>query len=257
MVQSGGLVGDFDVAQLMVILFVIFFVGLVLHLRQEDKREGYPLKDPAGGPDQEGFPPIPHPKTFLLMDGGSTTAPHPEIERPIAARRVPDTPGSPLIPTGDPLRDGVGPAAYALRRTTPLIYDVGKVQVMPMRSLPDWGVAYADQDPRGLRVLAADGVDVGVVVDLWIDRSVKILRYLEVEVKLALGTRRSLLPIYYTDIQVKRGRVKVSAIRSLQFVEVPGTAAPDLITAREEDQVNAFYAGARFFRGFATPTGAL
>jgi photosynthetic reaction center H subunit len=256
MPSSGGLVGDFDVAQLMVILFVLFFVGLVLHLRQEDKREGYPLKDPAGGPDQQGFPPIPAPKTFLLMDGGSTTAPHPEVERPIAARRFPNVPGSPLIATGDPLRDGVGPASYALRRTEPLIYDVGKIQVLPLRSLPDWGLAYADQDPRGLRVLAADGVDVGFVVDLWIDRSVKILRYLEVEVTLAIGTRRCLLPIYYSNIKARKGVVKVSAIRSLQFAEVPRTTAPDLITAREEDQVNAFYAGAKFFRGFPTPTAA-
>jgi hypothetical protein len=75
-------------------------------------------------------------------------------------------------------------------------------------------------------------------------------------VRLALGTRRSLLPIYYTDIKARKGLVKVSAIRSLQFAEVPRTAAPDLITAREEDQVNAFYAGAKFFRGFPTPTAA-
>ena len=257
MPQSGGLVGDFDVAQLMVILFFLFFVGLVLHLRQEDKREGYPLKDPAGGPDQEGFPPIPAPKTFLLMDGGTATAPHLEVEPPLAARRVPDVPGAPIVPTGNPLRDGVGPAAYALRKTTPLIYDFQKVQVLPMRVLPDWSIAYADKDPRGLRVLAADGIEVGIVVDLWIDRSVKILRYLEVEVKLALGTRRSLLPIHYTDIKARRGLVKVSAIRAAQFAEAPYIAAPDTITAREEDQVNAFYAGARFFRGFPTPTVAL
>jgi photosynthetic reaction center H subunit len=127
---------------------------------------------------------------------------------------------------------------------------------MPLRSLPDWGLAYADQDPRGLRVISAEGLDVGVVVDLWIDRSVKILRYLEVEVKLAIGTRRSLLPIYYTDIKAKRGLVKVSAIRAGQFADVPTTSAPDTITAREEDQVNAFYAGAKFFRGFPTPTVA-
>jgi len=255
MPQTGGLVGDFDVAQLMVILFFLFFVGLVLHLRQEDKREGYPLKDPAGGPDQEGFPPMPAPKTFILMEGGTATAPHPEVEPPLLARRVPNVPGSPLIPTGDPLRDGVGPAAYALRKTRPLIYDYHKVQVLPLRSLPDWSVAYPDKDPRGFRVLAADGVDVGVVVDLWIDRSVKILRYLEVEVKTALGTRLSLLPIHYTDIKTRKRLIKVSAIRGVQFVEVPGTSAADTITAREEDQLNAFYAGARFFRGFPTPTG--
>jgi len=75
-------------------------------------------------------------------------------------------------------------------------------------------------------------------------------------VKLAIGTRRSLLPIYYTNIKAKRGLVKVSAIRGVQFAEVPRTSSPDLITAREEDQVNAFYAGARFFRGFPTPVGA-
>jgi photosynthetic reaction center H subunit len=48
-----------DFAQLLVVAFFIFFAGLILHLRAEDKREGYPLKDPAGGPDQVGFPEIP------------------------------------------------------------------------------------------------------------------------------------------------------------------------------------------------------
>ena len=252
--QVGSLIGDLDVAQFMVILFFIFFVGLVLHLRQEDKREGYPLVDPAGSRyehgGEEGFPPIPRPKTFRLMDGGAVTAPHPEVERPLAARRVPDVPGSPYTPTGDPLRDGVGPASYAMRRDAPLVYNYAKVQVLPLRSIPAWAVV-SKNDPRGMRVVAADGIEVGVVVDLWVDRSVKILRYLQVETGSGDTSRQVLLPIYHTDIRNRKRIVKVNAIRAAQFAEVPRTAEPDTITAREEDQVNAFYAGADFFRRFS------
>jgi photosynthetic reaction center H subunit len=61
------------------------------------------------------------------------------------------------------------------------------------------------------------------------------------------GPRTALLPIYYSDIKRKRGCVKVSALRAAQFAEAPAIAEPDRITAREEDQVNAFFAGARFF----------
>jgi photosynthetic reaction center H subunit len=257
--QTGAIIGGFDIAQFMVILFVLFFTGLVLHLRQEDKREGYPLTDPAGPRfehgGEEGFPPMPRPKSFLTMHGDIVSAPHPEAEPALAARRVPDIPGSPYTPTGDPLRDGVGPAAYAMRREAPLIYDYDAVQVLPMRSLPDWAVV-SDIDPQGMAVLAADGVEVGEVVDLWIDRSVKILRYLEVEVRLAEGSRRALLPIYYTDIKSRKRLVKVAAIRGAQFAEVPVTGHPDTITAREEDQINAFYAGAKFFRRFPVPEAA-
>jgi photosynthetic reaction center H subunit len=251
--QTGGLIGDFDVAQLMVILFFLFFVGLVLHLRQEDKREGYPLTDPAGSRyehgGEQGFPPMPRPKTYRLMDGGATSAPHPEVERPLAARRVPDVPGSPYVATGDPLRDGLGPASYSMRKDTPLVYNYDKVQVLPLRSLPEWAVI-SDLDPRGMSVIAADGVQAGVVVDLWVDRSVKILRYLEIEVALGEASRRALLPIYYTDIKERKRLVKVSALRAAQFAQVPLTAQADTITAREEDRVNAFYAGADFFHKF-------
>lgn len=38
------LVGELDVAILCVIAFVVFFLGLLCYLRQEDKRGGYPLE---------------------------------------------------------------------------------------------------------------------------------------------------------------------------------------------------------------------
>jgi photosynthetic reaction center H subunit len=244
---QGSIIGNLDVAQLMVIVFFIFFAGLVLYLRREDKREGYPLKDPADGRPSTGFPDMPPPKTFRLLGGGAVTAPHAEVEPDLAAQRLFNFPGSPITPTGDPLRDGVGPAAYVLRREEPMIYQLGMVSVLPMRSLKDWSVIDGDADPRGMEVIGADGVVAGVVRDLWIDRGVKILRYLEVELAGAIDGRSVLLPIYCTDVKRKRSRVKVSAIRAAQFAEAPRTADPDRITAREEDQVNAFYAGGRFF----------
>jgi len=245
--SAGHIISQIDVAQVMVWLFFLFFGGLILHLRAEDKREGYPLKDPAGGGDEQGFPAMPAPKTFILIEGGLAYAPHPETERPLAARRQFDFPGSPLVPTGDPLADGVGPAAFVARKDAPLIYETDKIQLAPMRALDGWSLADGDPDPRGMTVIGADGVAAGVVRDLWIDRSVKILRYLEVEVTLGDDARRTLLPIFYTDIRRRKGAVKVRAVRAAQFRFAPQLREPNSVTAREEDQVNAFYAGAQFF----------
>ena len=249
--ETGAIIGHIDVAEALVVVFFIFFFGLVLHLRTEDKREGYPLTDPAGGGDGEGFPPMPEPKTFLLRQGGAVTAPHPEAERPLAAIRAFPFPGSSLDPTGDPLADGVGPAAYALRRSEPLWFAPGEVQVCPLRAAPGWGLAKGDVDPRGLPVIDIYGATAGVVRDLWVDRGVKILRYLEVEAEDGV---RTLMPIFHTDIRRLQGRVSLKAVRAAQVSQAPRLAEPDVITAREEDRINAFYAGAQFFGREGAPT---
>ena len=250
--ETGAVIGHIDIAQALVVIFFIFFFGLVLHLRTEDKREGYPLVDPAGGGDGEGFPPMPAPKTYLLPQGGAVTAPHLSVERPLAAIRTFPFPGSSLDPTGDPLEDGVGPAAYALRRTEPIWFSPGVVQVSPMRTAEGWALAKGDVDPRGLPVVDIYGATAGVVRDLWVDRGVNILRYLEVEAEDGV---RTLLPIYHTDIRRLQGRVSLKAVRAAQVAKAPRLAEPDLITAREEDRINAFYAGAQFFgrEGARTP----
>ncbi len=245
--MPGMLVGNIDVTQIVLSAFVLFFVLLVLHLRAEDKREGYPMIDPADGARSEGFPPIPRPKTFVLMDGGLAQAPHDDVLRTFALERLHDNPGSPLTPTGDPLIDAVGPASYGLRRTTPLIYREGQVQMAPLRLLGGWSLGDGDPDPRGMTVVAVDGKVAGVVTDVWIDKSVKILRYLEVELSGPAG-RRILLPIYHTDIRRRAREVRVKAARAARFADAPAPAEPDVVTAREEDQINAFWAGARFFR---------
>ena len=247
MLGNGAIIGDVDVAQLLVAAFVIFFVGLVLHLRQEDKREGYPLTDPAGGSDGEGFPPMPKPKIFYRPDRTVWIAPHPEIERPLAARRAFPFPGSSLDPTGDPLTDGVGPAAWAMRRDEPMAFSSGKTQLTPMRIATDWVVAKGDVDPRGLPVIDAWNERAGVVSDLWIDRGVNILRYLEVELD-GEGGGRVLLPIHHTDIRRRQARIALrGGVRAAHLRRAPTLASPDGVTAREEDRINAFYAGAAFF----------
>jgi photosynthetic reaction center H subunit len=116
-----------------------------------------------------------------------------------------------------------------------------------MRALEDWRVIRGDADPRGMPVFSADGKEAGTVSDLWVDRSVKILRYLEVELAGAADTRRVLLPIYYANVERRRGRVKVSALHAWQFADVPALRDPDQVTAREEDQINAYYAGGLFY----------
>jgi len=236
-----------DFAQILVVAFFIFFAGLILHLRQEDKREGYPLKDPAGGPDQVGFPDVPKAKVFMLREGPPVTAPHSDPQPELAARRLHPDPGSPLIPTGDPLADGVGPAAWALRKETPMIFAPDVVQVAPMRRLEGFSILRGDPDPRGMTVIGSDGGRVGVVKDVWIDRGVKIVRYLEIALDQAVGPGRALVPIYDCDIRPSRGLVKVSAAPAARFAAAPKLRDPDQITAREEDQVSAFFAGAQFY----------
>lgn len=61
-----------DGAQIVLWAFWFFFFGLVVYLRREDKREGYPLESPQG--PREGWPPVPEKKTYLHAappDGGT------------------------------------------------------------------------------------------------------------------------------------------------------------------------------------------
>jgi photosynthetic reaction center H subunit len=60
-----------DGAQLALYAFWLFFIGLIIYLRKEDKREGYPLESPQG--PREGWPVRPPKKTYIHRshDGGS------------------------------------------------------------------------------------------------------------------------------------------------------------------------------------------
>jgi photosynthetic reaction center H subunit len=52
-----------DGATIAIYAFWLFFFGLVIYLRREDKREGYPLESPQG--PREGWPKPGEKKTYL------------------------------------------------------------------------------------------------------------------------------------------------------------------------------------------------
>ncbi|MDT7953653.1 MAG: photosynthetic reaction center subunit H [Acetobacteraceae bacterium] len=248
----GALTGHLDVVQILVALFFLFFAGLIYYLRREDKREGYPLWDisPRHVPI-EGFPPVPPTKVYLLLEGGTTTMPH-RFE-PSATRAFPAESyfGSPLVPIGDAMLAEVGPGAYPMRKTEPLMSE-GEPQVQPMRTAEGWDVMEGDADPRGMRVLDRAKQEVGTVVDLWVDRGVKILRYLEVKLDGDLSGRNVMVPLFRTNVREKRRVVIIEAMLAGHVRLAPRLANPDIITAREEDQVNAYFSAAYMYgRGHA------
>jgi photosynthetic reaction center H subunit len=250
--QTGAITGYIDVAQLVLYGFWIFFVALIIYLRKEDKREGYPLEsDRSERADRvriQGFPAMPAPKTFLLAHGGTSTVPDPRKDaRPIHATPVAPWPGAPLEPTGDPLADGVGPAAYAERSDSPDLTFEGLPMIVPMRVASDFSVVERDPDPRGMDVLGADGNVAGVVKDLWVDRTEPQIRYLEVAVDAGATSRVALLPIQLARIDGYRRQVRVKSILAAQFAGVPALQQPDQVTLREEDRICAYYAGGNLY----------
>jgi len=257
--EIGAITGYIDVAQLVLYAFWGFFAALIIYLHRENKREGYPMESEiADGTEISGFPAAPGPKTFRLLDGTSVTVPRKEPAAEINAVRLGPGFGSPLEPSGDPLRDGVGPAAYSARADHPDRTFDGRPKIVPLRSDPSFSLAARDPDPRGFTAVGADGVAAGTVSDVWIDRSDPLLRYFEVEIERtgsaepgeAAPSRRVLVPYSFGHVRVPERQLKVSAILGAQFAQVPVTASPDQVTLVEEDRISAFYAGGLLY---ATP----
>lgn len=234
-----------DFAVISVFLFFAFFLGLVIYLRREDRREGYPLEEEGSGRLQPDggllFKALP--KTFILPRGrGEVTVPNMTRDtRHIAACRASVAPGSPLIPTGNPMVDGVGPAAYAERAKVCDLTAHGDLKIVPMRVATDFVVAKGDADPRRMTVRGADGKVAGTVTDIWVDRAECTIRYLELE--LAGVARTALLPITMCLIDKGRRQVNVDAITAAQFADIPGLEKPDQITFYEEERIVAYYGG--------------
>lgn len=251
--QTGEIIGRIDVAQLVLYVFWIFFFGLVYYLRREDKREGYPLQSDrsarASRIPVQGFPAMPPPKTFLLAHGASVSAPDPRRAdvRPIRAEPTGPWPGAPLEPVGNPMLDGVGPAAYAERADLPDVALDGTPKIIPMRSAPDFAVLDRDPDPRGWDVVGADGAIAGKVSDLWVDCSEPQLRYVEVTVTGAAGAQAVLVPIALARITPRKREVRVQSVHSGHFADAPRTASPDRITLREEDRISAYFASGNLY----------
>lgn len=249
MTSNALLFSDIDVAQVCIWLFWGFFLGLILYLRREDRREGYPLESETTGRLEapQGFLFFARPKKFILPHGqGVVTAPRADRDRrPIAARRMSKFAGSPLVPTGNPLLDGVGPAAYAERADVPDLMHTGAPKIVPMRVAPDFSVVKADGDPRGYAVMGADNVKAGLVSDLWVDKAEALIRYIEVALPAdgARAARTVLVPMTMAVVDRARRRVRVSALNAAQFADAPALRSDSQITFLEEEKVCGYFGG--------------
>ena len=157
--------------------------------------------------------------------------------------------GSPLVPTGNPMIDGVGPAAWADRADEPDRTFHGAPKIVPMRLDPTFSVAKGDPDPRGLPVEAVDKVTAGTVIELWVDRAEPQVRYYEVQLS---GTeRRIMLPagfVQWPNFGLwGNDRLLVKSITAAQFADVPAIRRDDQITLLEEDKVMAYFAGGHLY----------
>ncbi len=259
--------GTFDVASLALTLFTLFFFGLIIYLRREDRREGYPIEDDITGRAEpaQGMFFVAQPKIFKLSGGGTVAKPDGLSDsHDIAASRRSRVSGTPLQPVGDPMLAGVGPGAYALRARTPDLTDHGALKVVPMRDAPDFVIDGRDADPLGMTVIGADRRPAGVVSDVWIDRGEILIRYLEVEltaapsaasgltvVGSAPAARRVLLPMTMAVISRRTRTVKVDAIMAAHFADVPALESPDMVTRDEEERICAYYGGGYLYASAA------
>lgn len=246
---TGAITGYIDVAQLALYGFWIFFFWLIVYLVREGKREGFPLE--SDRPDYaviQGWPAIPEPKTYKLANGEEVQAPHfRDKPQELAARRVGNYPGAPIVPTGNPMLDGIGPGAWTARADHPEEMMDGQPKIRPLRwaGKDGYDVDHRDTDPRGLNVVGADGVVGGKVVDLWVDLVEMMFRFYEIQTN---GGRRVLLPV--TFCKIVKGEVRVPAVLGAHFEQVPGTREADSVTLREEDRIMGFYGGGLLY---ATP----
>ena len=258
--------GTFDVTALILTAFTLFFFGLVIYLRREDRREGYPIESDETGrlEPAAGLLFAAQPKTFH-MPHGQPAVHKPDSKREsleLKASRRSNVSGTPLQPTGDPMLSGVGPGAYAERARVPDLTDHGALKIAPLRDAAGYFLDSRDPDPRGMTVLGADRKPAGVVSDVWIDRGEFLIRYLEVELASVTPSsglsvvgsqapgRKVLLPMTMAVIGRSSRTVKVEAILSTQFADVPALEQPDRVTRYEEERVTAYYGGGYLY---ATP----
>jgi photosynthetic reaction center H subunit len=159
----------------------------------------------------------------------------------IAAKPVDSFPGAPLEPTGNPMKDGVGPAAWADRADRPDLTVHGQPKIIPMKFAEGYSVHPWDPDPRGMPVLGGDDVVAGTVTEIWVDTSEPQIRYLEVHI--TANGRNVLTPVACCQIDEDRRTIRVQAIHARHFADVPAHRGHTTVTLREEDQIQAYYAG--------------
>lgn len=256
------IVGTFDVAELAFLLFLGFFVALVLYLNRESRREGYPLEDEDTGRLHAIKLTDGDKKVFQLPNGRGTYVPEDVARDAIDLPAVPAfrAAGAPLVPTGNPMIDGLGPAAWANRAKYPDLTFDGRPRIVPIAQSHELIIAPGDPSLVGYSVVAADGQVAGTVTDIWVDQAEHIVRYLEVE---TMGGKKVLAPMMVAAvhgnglldailpiIDEKPKFVEIDAITAAQFEDVPALETAGIITRYEEDRIQAYFGGGYLY---ATP----
>lgn len=244
--HTGQTTEHFDVAFLAINAFFLFFAALVVYLRREDKREGYPLVGERPGETTHGlFPATPPKKAYLLQDGSTLNLPREPNEPALALKQAPgQAGGTPFLPTGNPMRDAVGPSSYANRQDHPDETWEGEARIVPLRVAKDFWLDPRDPDARGWQVVAADGKVAGTVKEAWIDRIEPQVFYYEVAIA---GGQVVILPARLAVVDDSAHKLLVESITAAQFADVPRLKNPDQITLLEEDKISGYYAGGHLF----------
>ncbi|MFK8082895.1 MAG: photosynthetic reaction center subunit H [Granulosicoccus sp.] len=257
-----------DVAQLALYLFWLFFVFLVLYLNKESRREGFPLRyneNDRGAPSTDHK--VPAAKTYELLNGETVHLPSGKNDdhRELNAKPLGPWPGAPLVPNGDAMIDGLGAAAWVERADHPDMTIEGEPRIMPLSSLPpeEYFIPSMSTDPHGLDVRACDGVVVGKISDIMLDRMEMLPRYYKVALNsgktvllpmMYMTLRRNSLRVTDTDtplterlIDGRKKEVRVASLNSAQFENVPLCANESVVTLLEEDKIQAYYGGAHVY----------
>lgn len=239
--------GNFDLASAAIWGFWIFFAILIYYIQRENMREGYPLENDDGSKTTALGWSLPKDKTFKLRDGrGEVTVPsgqNPE-RSDIAIAQSSVAGGSPFVPTGDPMVDGVGPASWAPRRDVPELDAHGHAKIKPMSMLEDFRIS-AGRDPRGKAVVGGDGEVAGRCIDMWIDVPEQMVRYLTVDLNPEGSGNTRLIPMNMALIM--EDRVRVQSLHAHNWSGVPGIKSSDQVTLLEEEKVMAYFGGGAMY----------
>lgn len=257
------IVGSFDAAELAFLLFFGFFVALVFYLNKESRREGYPLEEEETGKVLPGSLFDGDKKTFALPNGRGTYTPEDVARDDVNVPGVQafKAAGAPWVPTGDAMKDGMGPAAFANRAKYPDVTFDGRPRIVPIAQSHDLIISPNDPQLIGWSVVAADGVTAGKVTDIWVDQAEHMIRYLEVE---TTSGKKVLAPmtVAYVHGNSLLGKVlpttnhdepkfvEIDAITAAQFEAVPALETAGVITRYEEDRIQAYFGGGYMY---ATP----
>lgn len=257
--------GTFDVAELAFLLFFGFFLALVFYLNRESRREGYPLEDEVTGKIHPGSLFDGDKKSFQLPNGRGTYVPE-DVARDdinVAGVQAFASAGAPWVPTGNPMKDGMGPAAFANRAKYPDLTFDGRPRIVPIADSHEMIVSPQDPQLIGWTVIGADKQVAGKVSDIWVDQAEHMIRYLEVEtttgkkVLAPMGVVTvhgdSLLAKILPTTSDEAEFVEIDAITAAQFEDVPALETAGIITRYEEDRVMAYFGGGYMY---ATPERA-